>query len=139
LKIIIPDASVLLKWVLPPDHEQHVEQALAIRNALLDGKVRLLVPGLWHYELGNTLSRKYPDHADALLCSLVDMELESSQPAPDWQATIVQLAASFNVTFYDAAYHALAINRDAVFVTADEQYIQKAGAAGHILHLKDWV
>jgi len=137
--MIIPDASVLLKWLLPPDHEQHAEQALSIRDALLAGKVRLLVPGLWYYELGNTLSRKYPDHADALLRSLVDMELESQEPSPEWQSTIVQLVARFQVTFYDAAYHGLAINMGALFVTADEKYIQKAGAAGHILHLKDWV
>ena len=139
MKTIIPGASVLLKWVLPPDHEQHVEQALSMRDALLAGKVRLLVPGLWYYELGNTLSRKYPDHADALLGSLVNMEMESQEPSPEWQATIVQLVASFHVTFYGAAYHALAINQKALFVTADEKYIQKAGTAGHLLHLKDWV
>jgi len=60
---------------------------MVIRDALFDGKIRLLVPKLW---------------------------------------------------YYDAAYHALAINRDGLFVTADEQYIQKAGSSGHILHLKDW-
>lgn len=139
MNIVIPDASILLKWVLPPDYEQYVEQALTMRDALVAGRVRLLVPGLWYYELGNTLSRKYPDHADALLCSLVNMELESLEPTPDWQTTVIQLTVNFHVTFYDAAYHALAINRDAMFVTTDEKYIQKAGAAGHILHLKDWL
>jgi len=133
--IIVPDASVLLKWVLPSKHERYVDQALAIREALAEGKLRLLVPELWYYEAGNTLSRNYPEHADALLSGLKGMELECAAPL---QADIFHLVASFSVTFYDAAYHALAINRGGVFVTADEKYIGKAGVAGHILHLKDW-
>lgn len=139
MKTVIPDASVLLKWVLPPVNEHYVEQAMAMRKALLDGKVRLLVPHLWYYELGNTLSRKYPDYADALLSSLIDMDMECQHHDQGWQTTTVQLVSSFQVTFYEAAYHALAINRDGVFVTADEKYIQKASAAGHIVHLKDWM
>jgi len=139
LKTVIPDASLLLKWVLPPVNEQYVEQAIAIRDALLAGKIRLMVPGLWYYELGNTLSRKYPDYANALLASLTNMEMDCPQIDQDWQATIVQLVSRFQVTFYDAAYHALAINRNGLFVTADEKYIQKAGSAGYIIHLKDWV
>lgn len=82
MKTIIPDASVLLKWVIPPANEYHVEQAM--------------------------------------------------------QTATVQLVSHFQVTFYDAAYHALAIEQDGFFVTADEKYIQKAGSAGHIVHLKDW-
>jgi len=38
----------------------------------------------------------------------------------------------------DAAYHALAIEHDGVFVTADEKYLQKTASVGHIVHLKDW-
>jgi predicted nucleic acid-binding protein len=135
---IVPDASVLLKWVLPSDNERYVNQALAMRDALLDGELKLLVPDLWYYEVGNTLSRNYPDHADILLGSLMKMELECAAPEQVWQADIVYLVAHFNVTFYDAAYHALAMHRDAVFVTADERYIREAGSAGHILHLKEW-
>jgi len=47
-----------------------------MRDALLGGKIKLLVPELWYYEVGNTLSRKYPEHADILLRSLLNMELE---------------------------------------------------------------
>jgi len=111
---------------------------MVIRDALFDGKIRLLVPKLWYYEVGNTLSRKYPGYANALLCNLMNMELECPESDYDWQATTIQLVTRFYVTFYDAAYHALAINRDGLFVTADEQYIQKASSSGHILHLKDW-
>jgi len=138
LKTIIPDASVLLKWVLPPANEHHVEQAIAIRDDVLDGKIRLLVPALWYYEVGNTLSRKYPAYADTLLSSLINIDMESPPPDQTIQTATVQLASRFQVTFYDAAYHALAIEQDGFFVTADEKYIQKAGSVGHILHLKDW-
>jgi len=138
LKTIIPDASVLLKWVLPPANEHHVEQAIAIRDGLLGGKIRLLVPALWYYEVGNTLSRKYPNYADALLSSLINMDMESPPPDQATQTATVQLVSRFQVTFYDAAYHALAIKQNGVFVTADEKYLQKVASVGHILHLKDW-
>jgi len=138
LKTIIPDASVLLKWVVPPANEHHVEQAIAIRDALLDGRIRLLVPWLWYYEVGNTLGRKYPDYADALLSNLIDMDMENLSPDKAMQTVIIQLVSRFQVTFYDAAYHALAIKQNGVFVTADAKYIQKSASAGHIMHLKDW-
>ena len=41
------------------------------------------------------------------------------------------------VTFYDAAYHAVAVKSGGTFVTADEAYIRRAGNAGHVISLKD--
>jgi len=42
-------------------------------------------------------------------------------------AQAAKLTRSFKVTFYDAAYHALAIVERGVFVTADLQYLKKGG------------
>jgi len=136
--LIVPDASVLLKWVLPAENEQHASQALAIRDALIDGKVSLLAPELWYYEVGNVLARNYPEQADAMLGCLAAMEIENADPEPVWQSVMIKLVSSYHVTFYDAAYHGLAVVRDGMFVTADEKYIHKASAAGHVISLQAW-
>ena len=46
MKLVVPDASVLLKWVLPEEREPHAAQAIAIRDVFIAGRIRLLVPPL---------------------------------------------------------------------------------------------
>ncbi len=71
----IPDASTLLKWVLPPENEQYLEQALALAQAFGAGRIRMLVPSLWIYEVGNVLALKHPDLAEQQLSRLRQMEI----------------------------------------------------------------
>ena len=42
------------------------------------------------------------------------------------------------MTFYDAAYHGLAIARTGTLVTADAAYVRKTQAAGHVVLLSNW-
>jgi predicted nucleic acid-binding protein len=44
----------------------------------------------------------------------------------------------YKVTFYDAAYHALAIRHRGTMLTADRAYVKKAERAGHLKLLNDW-
>ncbi len=48
------------------------------------------------------------------------------------------LTRRYEVTFYDASYHALAIVTGGRFVTADEKHLTKAGDAGYLIYLRDW-
>ena len=41
-------------------------------------------------------------------------------------------------SFYDSAYHALAIERGAVFLTSDQRHAAKASGFGGVVFLKDW-
>ena len=41
-------------------------------------------------------------------------------------------------TFYDAAYHALALLRSGVFLTSDKRHVAKASAFGSVVLLRDW-
>lgn len=51
----VVDASVALKWQL--DDEEHVEQALALRDDFVKGsEPQLCAPSLWVYELVNGLA-----------------------------------------------------------------------------------
>lgn len=136
--MVVPDASVILKWVLPPDDEPHVEQALALRQHYLAGKVRLIVPTLWRFEVGNTLSRKYPKDAYSDLVDLQAMGMTEPDLLKEWLTQACQLVRNSAVTFYDAAYHALAIVESGVCVTADNSYLRTVGKSDSVCHLADW-
>jgi predicted nucleic acid-binding protein len=137
--LIVIDASVILKWVLPPDAEPNQPEALAVAEALTEGDVDVALPILWYFEVGNILIRKYPEHADNDLADLRDQLASFEKPmTDDWQRQILALTNRHRVTFYDAAYHALAILNDGIFVTADEKYLEAVSDDKHAMHLKDW-
>lgn len=136
--IVTPDASVLLKWVLPGDDGQDGDAALSLRDEAVAGAVELVVPHLWLYEAGSTLARRFPDHAGELLASLADFGLTEARPDLSWRTQALSLAVAYEVAFYDAAYHAVALVYGGVFVTADERYVARASRAGGVSTLRQW-
>jgi len=52
---------------------------------------------------------------------------------------IFALMKEINVTFYDAAYHCLAITENGTFVTADKIYFDKAKKKRNIKLLRQWM
>lgn len=140
MKVVVPDASVILKWVLPdPSGEEGLDAALRLRDAVISEKVSVKVPSLWLFEVGNTLTRRFPRQAAETLQLLMAFGLEESVPDDRWLSRAVGLTQDHGVTFYDAAYHALALAEKGIFVTADQKYIRKAGEAGGVVSLSDWV
>ncbi len=138
MKLIVPDASVLLKWVLPGEREPHVTEALEIRDAFVAGKIRLLVPALWFFEVGNMLGLYHPATAEERLSALVDAGIPEAALDREWQSVTLNLVNKHRVTFYDASYHALAIVNRGVFVTADAKYQRKLGSDPAVRILPDW-
>ena len=136
--IVTPDASVLLKWVLPGADEQDTDEALALRDDAVAGSLDLVVPQLWIYEVGNTLARRFPDDAGELLATLSDFGLTEARLDARWRSRAVSLSVTYGVAFYDAAYHAVALRLGGVFVTADERYLRRASGAGGISSLRRW-
>jgi predicted nucleic acid-binding protein len=136
---VVIDASVILKWVLPPEAEPYQPQALRLADAVMQGKIEVMLPGLWYFEVGNILIRKYRQDADHDLADL-RRQLGSGEQAVStgWQGEIIRLTDFYPVTFYDASYHALAIVNRGVFVTADEKYLSAVVGESAIMHLKDW-
>ena len=136
--IIVLDASVILKWVLPPVDEPDIDKALALRDAIASGGVVALAPDLWIYEAGNLLALRFPDRAADLLDSLLRFDLAIARPSKRWLRRTLELTQRYGVTFYDAAYHAHAIVERGEFVTADARYFRHAGEAGAIMLLSAW-
>ena len=138
IPLVVPDASVLLKWVLPSDDEPDADKALLLRAAIVDDAVRALLPALWLYEVGNTIARRFPTHASDWLSALMKFGLEEAAPSHPWLAKTVELTRRFDVSFYDAAYHALALIHNGLFVTADTRYVNRVTESGSVIALSDW-
>jgi predicted nucleic acid-binding protein len=136
--IVIPDASVLLKWVLPSEEEPHADNALLMRSAILDSTIYALVPPLWIYEVGNTVARRFPQQAKAWISALMKFAIEEVPASKPWLAKTLELTQKHGVTFYDASYHALAIVNGGCFVTADTRYVTKTASSGSVIALSDW-
>lgn len=135
--LLVPDASVLLKWVLRSDDEGDRDPALALKVAWLEGACDLVVPSLWVFEVGNILGLKQPATATALLQAMVDLGLREEAPH-GYLAPILRLMRDYKVTFYDAAYHALAIHVRGTMLTADRAYVRRTLRAGHVTLLDEW-
>ena len=136
--LVVPDASVLLKWVLPSEDEPDANKALLLRAAIQDEAVHALLPGLWLYEVGNTIARRFPAHASGWLSALMKFGLEEALPSEPWLTKILELTRRYEVSFYDAAYHALALIHKGLFVTADSRYVNRVKEPGSVIALSEW-
>src|SRR5947209_20494785 len=136
--LVVPDVSVLLKWVLPSDDEPDADKALLLRTAIQEEAVDALLPALWLHEVGNTVARRFPMHASSWLSALMKFGVEEASPSPVWLAKTLELTQRYEVPFYDAAYHALAVIHKGMFVTADSRYVNRVREAGSIIALTEW-
>ncbi|MEO7206623.1 MAG: type II toxin-antitoxin system VapC family toxin [Steroidobacteraceae bacterium] len=137
--IWVLDASVILKWLLEDaEREPDTDTAMAIVQAVIDGRAAILQPPHWLGEVAAVLARLTPETA------IEDVELLT---ALQWPVTedpqvmrrATQLAISTGGHLFDTLYHALALeHQDATLITADERYIGKAQSQGRIQRLADW-
>jgi predicted nucleic acid-binding protein len=138
MPLVVPDTSVVLKWVLPQARETLVEQALAVLEAFQAEAIDLVVPALWIYEAGNILALHYPALARERLDALVRLDLRVGQPDAAWRSAALDLVLAHRVSFYDAAFHALAIREGGVLVTADQRYCRKVDSPAKVCYLANW-
>jgi predicted nucleic acid-binding protein len=135
--VIVPDASVLLKWSLDSAAEKDQEKALAIRQGWLAGRHRIILPSIWAYEIGNILGRKQAGLAPELMEIYVGYGFEEERVA-DLYERAFDIMNAIDVTFYDAAYHAVALKYRGTYISADDKYVRKALSLGRVVALQDW-
>jgi len=127
--IAVPDASVILKWVLPREEEPGWERARWILEAFTAGELDLAVPSLWYFEAGNTLARRFGEVTGAALLGwLRELAMTEVSPETGWGPVAVALAAGSGVTFYDASYLAVAATVGATLVTANALFVRRIGS-----------
>lgn len=108
--ILVIDASVTIAWIVEDEQNAYAEAALTSLGA-----DRVVVPGLWHWEISNTLIvlERKGRLRDALAVHSqivrfpIDIELIAY--AHDRRATReLELARKHQLSVYDAAYLAMA-------------------------------
>lgn len=137
--IVVPDASVILKWVLEKEDEPGHPQARMLQEALLAEQVEIRVPTLWRYEIGNVLGLKQPRLATELMSALLAYELEEVPLRTEYAIEVLEHMQDVKgVTFYDSAYHVLALRTRGMYLTADTASVKRAKRKGHVALLAEW-
>ena len=142
LRRIVVDASVAVKWFVP---EEGSGPARRLKRGYEEGEIDALSPGLMVFEVANAL-RYHPeirlDASDLALAiaSLEGMSITVEMGEGCW-ARAFELSLRERVSVYDAVYLALAIQSDAVFVTADKKLRDglSDGLKKNVLPLLDFV
>jgi predicted nucleic acid-binding protein len=138
--ILVLDASAAIKWFFQDDpKEQHAQQALAILQAVASGEVQLVQPPHFMAEVSAVLSREKPEQAQVDIADLLNVEWRVAESDAIY-ATASELAVALSHHLFDALYHAVAMHQaNAVLVTADVRYFNKAKHLGRIVLLEDFL
>jgi predicted nucleic acid-binding protein len=141
MKVVL-DASVLLKFSFL--EEDCLEQALMLREKIVQGQIRAYIPDFCLHECANTIARlrlPFLGQADAFglykdlrLIGCVEFQLDDSFVLDTFRL----LYGISKVSFYDALYHALAFSLNAIYVTADQKYYDLMKHKGNIQLLRDF-
>jgi len=135
----VADASVALKWFLPPtEAERDHDRAVALLHGVKSGHVVLREPPHWLAEVAAVLSRLAPASARQNIEDLYAMRVPVMETAEIY-ITASKLAVSLDQHLFDTLYHAVALlSPDCTLVTADERYYSKACKEGSIALLRDF-
>lgn len=125
-RVVVIDASVIVKMFLGEDGSELVKKLFRLTNAY---KLTIFAPYLLRYELFNILSRKVSDFGDVskMFDIFEKLKIGFLDPEDDYlKKALKEVWADPKISFYDASYAALAKNYDGIFLTADKKYYEKA-------------
>lgn len=138
-KIVVVDASVLVKWYV---EEKDTKIALQLRTDYEDGTVDLWSTHLMPFEVLNAL--RYSQDLGQDEIEKVGESLARSQialyPLLDWnyRELCIRMAFRYGVTIYDASYIALAHSIDKVLYTSDEKLYSKTSGKENVRLLTEY-
>lgn len=143
MKTLVIDANVFTKLII---NEADTELAKQFFTTVVRLDVKLFVPELFKYEItAVTIKCKRPVTSTLKMLAAHMSAGVLNVVAPNesiWlKAEEVSLKGHEKSGFpsmYDSIYHALAIQLDTVFVTADKRHYEKTHYLGHIKLLNDW-
>ncbi len=125
------DASVAAKWFLPDEPFSAI--ALELLRSATAGTTEFIVPDLFFSECGNILwkaARRQRLSAEETLAAIrVIGDLETlTVPAGGLLEKTLQIARSYDRSFYDSLYLAVAVQQQGHLVTADEKLANATAA-----------
>ena len=134
---LVVDTSVLVKW-FKTENEELIDEALALRDRVDRARADVYAPALLLYEIGNILTRMTDlddDGAVAILRTISASGLIVAPPDPALLVRAARIARAHDVSFYDAAFVALAVALDCPMVTADRRLADRTRRLGLVHHL----
>lgn len=121
---LVVDSSVVVKWFSTAG-EAYVSQAEQILQDARAGTVHLYVPELMKYEIGNVLwkgKKVPPAEAQSVLDTFYILPLQFVPETRLLAQLSYDLAATYDLTYYDAVFSALAQALGGVLVTSDTKH-----------------
>jgi predicted nucleic acid-binding protein len=140
--VIVPDASVVVKWYF--QDEDLADRALALREDYIAGRCRLVLPDFAYHEVTNILSKPRSgfsasrEFLDRQIGSLFALRIPSVRFRRLWFRRAIPYIFGFRLSIYDACYVALAHERKGEWVTADEIAARKLRRASFVRRLADY-
>jgi predicted nucleic acid-binding protein len=118
---VVSDANIVLKW-FHAEGEEEVGAARALLDAHKERTIALSVLDLAVYEVGNALMRGRAGASAEQTATVIEALMEicpAIRPSPEEMRGASHLAERHDLTFYDAAYAAVAQARSAELATLD--------------------
>ena len=120
---VVVDCSVAVAWCFD-------DEATPALDALLD-RVQVegaVVPAFWTMEVGNVLIgavrrrrlAREAMHERMQLLDMLPIEADAHGSGPVWRSSVLALAETEDLTFYDAVYLELAIRRGLPLASSDK-------------------
>lgn len=138
-KAVVVDSSVIVKWLSSED-EPHVEQADELLRACQEKRVELYAPELSKYEVGNALLKgkafELREARDAL-ATTYSLPIHFLPESRELAERTYALAYRHGLTYYDAAFPALAGALHATLVTDNPKHQGKVKGI-RVLPLADY-
>jgi len=116
--------------------EKYVDKAVALYDLAYDEKAELVAPSLIWYELGSVFSKmqmprekseenfaEFEEQIRMGIIKIIPPSLEVINKADE--IANVDTQGQGYISSFDATFHALALLKEAIFITADEKHIRK--------------
>ena len=131
MNLIVPDASVAVKWCLPVA-ETLVDAAVDLLNRHHERHITFLVPDLFWTEFGNVMCKAIRQGRCTRQLALDAIRTMRSWALPTVPSTNLlelafEISQQYQRSFYDSVYLALAISQHATLITADERLVNAVG------------
>ncbi len=127
------DASVALKWAIPPTHETLSSESLDLLRQYVKGESDFLVPDIFWAEVGNVLwkgSRQGRWSKASAERIAFEMQARNFRTVPSHALLngALKIAFAYDRPVYDCLYVALAVESGAQMITADERLANSVAA-----------
>ena len=120
------DASVALKWAVPPASEPLASESLQLLRQYAHGEIDFLVPDIFWAEIGNVLwkgsrQRRWTQATAEHIAAEMKAQKFTTVPSLALMTDALKIAFTYDRAVYDCLYVALAIQSKVEMITADER------------------